>query len=281
MFKKLIIVLLSTLFIVGCSTKVSYFFLDWAIEWEVEEYVDLTDEQQQTFDIAVDKFLVWHRDQELPRYRDQLILLSAQINQHTMTPALWLEQVAMAKAHWFRIFDFVMPDLMPLMASFNDEQVNQIITQLKKEQQELIEEYSDKNQSELVKDSDKRTQKRVKEWLGSVSDAQKDIIHKANTKRLSTLDMWLEYRHEWLRQFEQALLRRQERDYFSAQMKLLMTSPDELKSSVYRHKIDENTKQFGSMLIDLNQTFSQKQREHFNNKLDELVVDLVELHLDK
>ncbi|PKH32334.1 MULTISPECIES: DUF6279 family lipoprotein [unclassified Shewanella] len=281
MSKKLIILLLSSLFFVGCSTKVSYFFLDWAIEWEVEEYVELTSEQQDKFDIIIESFLVWHRQQELPRYRDQLSLLSTLTNQQTMTPELWLNQVSMAKAHWSRIFDFVMPDLLPIMASLSDGQVDQILAQLKKEQQELIEEYAGKDQAELIKDSDKRIAKQLSEWTGDATDEQKNIIHQANTQRLATLDMWLEYRHEWLSQFEQALKRRQQTDYFTQQMKLLMISPDELKSEVYRDNVTGNTRKFGSMLITLNQTFSQKQRKHFDKKLAELVEDLTELHLDR
>ncbi|RPA55247.1 hypothetical protein EGC79_05555 [Shewanella vesiculosa] len=281
MSKKLIILLLSSLFFVGCSTKVSYFFLDWAIEWEVEEYVDLTSEQQDKFDLIVESFLVWHRQQELPRYRDQLSLLSSLTNQQTMTPELWLEQVSMAKAHWYRIFDFVMPDLLPLIASLSDEQVEQILVQLKKEQRELIEEYAGKDQAELITDSDKRIAKQLSEWTGNVTDEQKSIIHQANTERLATLDMWLEYRHEWLSQFEQALKRRQQTEYFTQQMTLLMVSPDELKSQVYRDHVTENTRKFGSMLITLNRTFSPKQRKHFDKKLTELVDDLTELHLDK
>ncbi|MBB1438215.1 hypothetical protein H5202_05880 [Shewanella sp. SG41-4] len=281
MSKKLIILLLSSLFFVGCSTKVSYFFLDWAIEWEVEEYVELTSKQQDKFDVVIESFLVWHRQQELPRYRDQLSLLSTLTNQHTMTPELWLEQVSMAKAHWSRIFDFVMPDLLPIIASLSDEQVNQVLVQLKKEQKELIEEYAGKDQAELITDSDKRIAKQLSEWTGNVTDAQKSIIHQANTERLATLDMWLEYRHEWLSQFEQALKRREQTDYFTQQMKLLMVSPDELKSQVYRDNVTENTRKFGSMLIELNQSFSQKQRKRFDKKLAELVEDLTELHLDK
>ncbi|MEO3681734.1 DUF6279 family lipoprotein [Shewanella vesiculosa] len=281
MSKKLIILLLSSLFFVGCSTKVSYFFLDWAIEWEVEEYVDLTSEQQDKFDLIVESFLVWHRQQELPRYRDQLSLLSSLTNQQTMTPELWLEQVSMAKAHWYRIFDFVMPDLLPLIASLSDEQVEQILVQLKKEQRELIEEYAGKDQAELITDSDKRIAKQLSEWTGNVTDEQKGIIHQANTERLATLDMWLEYRHEWLSQFEQALKRRQQTEYFTQQMTLLMVSPDELKSQVYRDNVTENTRKFGSMLITLNRTFSPRQRKHFDKKLTELVDDLTELHLDK
>lgn len=281
MSKKLIILLFSCLLFVGCSTKISYFFLDWAIEWEVEEYVELTSDQQDKFDVIIESFLVWHRQQELPRYRDQLSLLSTLTNQQTMTPELWLNQVSMAKAHWHRIFDFVMPELLPIMASLSDEQVNQVLVQLKKEQQELIEEYAGKDQAELIKDSDKRIAKQLSEWTGDATYEQKSIIHQANTERLATLDMWLEYRHEWLSQFEQALKRRQQTDYFTQQMKLLMISPDELKSKVYRDNVDENTRKFGSMLIALNKTFSQKQRKHFDKKLAELVEDLTELHLDK
>ncbi len=45
----------------GCSTKMGYYFLDWAIEWKLDEYVTLNDLQQTQFDAALNGFLIWHK----------------------------------------------------------------------------------------------------------------------------------------------------------------------------------------------------------------------------
>lgn len=280
MLKKLLLPLILLFSLNACSTKVSYFFLDWAIEWEVEEYVSLDKSQQKQFDAIVKKFLVWHRQVELPKYSAQLQELLQLLQQDKLTTELWVSQVDQAKAHWFRIFHFLLPELVPLMASLSDEQVTEIIAQLKKEEQELSDEYAGKSQAELIEKSDKSLIEQADDWLGSVTDEQKQLIHQNNSQRLATLDMWLEYRHEWLRVFEQALSRRDNSHLLTQNMIMLMTQPDNLKSEIHKQKLLKNTENFGALLINLNHTLQDKQRKKFNKKLNVLINDLNELSLD-
>jgi truncated hemoglobin YjbI len=280
LLKKLLLPLILLLSLNACSTKVSYFFLDWAIEWEVEEYVSLDRSQQKQFDAIVKKFLVWHREVELPKYSAQLQELLQLLQQDQLTTELWVSQVEQAKAHWFRIFHFLLPELVPMMASLSDEQVTEIIAQLKKEEQELSDEYAGKSQAELIAKSDKSLIEQADDWLGSVTDEQKSLIHQNNSQRLATLDMWLEYRHEWLRVFEQALSRRDNSHLLTQNMIMLMTQPDNLKSEIHKQKLLKNTENFGTLLINLNHTLQDKQSKKFNKKLNVLIDDLNELSLD-
>jgi hypothetical protein len=280
LLKKLLLPLILLFSLNACSTKVSYFFLDWAIEWEVEEYVNLDKSQQKQFDALVEKFLVWHREVELPKYSAQLQELLQLLQQDKLTTELWVSQVDQAKAHWFRIFHFLLPELVPLMASLSDVQVTEIIAQLKKEEQELSDEYAGKSQAELIEKSDKSLIEQADDWLGSLTDEQKVLIHQNNSQRLATLDMWLEYRHEWLRVFEQALSRRDNSHLLTQNMIMLMTQPDNLKSEIHKQKLLKNTENFGALLINLNHTLQDKQRKKFNKKLNALINDLNELSLD-
>jgi truncated hemoglobin YjbI len=280
LLKKLLLPLILLFSLNACSTKVGYFFLDWAIEWEVEEYVNLDKSQQKQFDALVEKFLVWHREVELPKYSAQLQELLQLLQQDKLTTELWVSQVDQAKAHWFRIFHFLLPELVPLMASLSDVQVTEIIAQLKKEEQELSDEYAGKSQAELIEKSDKSLIEQADDWLGSLTDEQKALIHQNNSQRLATLDMWLEYRHEWLRVFEQALSRRDNSHLLTQNMIMLMTQPDNLKSEIHKQKLLKNTENFGALLINLNHTLQDKQRKKFNKKLNALINDLNELSLD-
>lgn len=276
--KKSVMLLVCLLGLSACSTKFSYRFLDWAIGWEQEDYVTLDKTQQKAFDTLVEKMVFWHQSKELAHYAVQLKEVENLIKTNELTPLLWAEHVDIAKRHWFRVFEFAMPELLPIIMSLTDSQVKQILTKLREDEQALVKEFAGKSPEQLQKDADKRLQKQFEDWLGSVSAEQKSLIHQYNQQRLSTLDMWLEYRHEWLRQFEVALGQRADKVLLTERLTLLMTQPDELKSEQHKAFLRQNTEAFGTLLLAMNGSLSAKQSKHFYKKLGKLIQDLTELN---
>ena len=276
--KKSVMLLVCLLGLSACSTKFSYRFLDWAIGWEQEDYVTLDKTQQKAFDALVEKMVFWHQSKELAHYVVQLKEVENLIKTNELTPLLWAGHVDIAKRHWFRVFEFAMPELLPIIMSLTDSQVKQILTKLREDEQALVKEFAGKSPEQLQKDADKRLQKQFEDWLGSVSAEQKSLIHQYNQQRLSTLDMWLEYRHEWLRQFEVALGQRADKVLLTERLTLLMTQPDELKSEQHKAFLRQNTEAFGTLLLAMNGSLSAKQSKHFYKKLGKLIQDLTELN---
>ncbi|MGR6501927.1 DUF6279 family lipoprotein [Shewanella sp. Koi 1] len=276
--KKGVLLLVLLFGLTACSTKFSYHFLDWAIGWELDDYVSLDKNQQKVVDGLIDKFVLWHQSEELGYYVAQLTEVEQQIQTNTLTPALWAEQVTLAKRHWFRLFEFALPEMLPIISSLTDEQVKQILAQSRKDEQELIKEFAGKTPEQLQQEADENLIEQFDDWLGSVTDEQKTLIHQYNQQRLSTLDMWLDYRHEWLRQFEVALGQRSDIPLLTERLTLLMTRPDELKSEKHRAILRQNTEAFGGLLLTINASLSSKQSKHFYKKLNKLIQDLRELN---
>jgi hypothetical protein len=53
----------------GCSrVKVAYTWLDWVLERQAHQYLDLTRDQSDAAEKAIDAYLVWHRSTILPQY---------------------------------------------------------------------------------------------------------------------------------------------------------------------------------------------------------------------
>ena len=276
--KKAVLLVVLLFGLTACSTKFSYHFLDWAIGWELDDYVSLDKNQQKVVDGLIDKFVLWHQSEELGHYVAQLTEVEQQIQTNTLTPALWAEHVTLAKRHWFRLFEFALPEMLPIISSLTDEQVKQILAQSRKDEQELIKEFAGKTPEQLQQEADENLIEQFDDWLGSVTDEQKTLIHQYNQQRLSTLDMWLDYRHEWLRQFEVALGQRSDIPLLTERLTLLMTRPDELKSEKHRAILRQNTEVFGGLLLTINASLSAKQSKHFYNKLNKLIQDLRELN---
>lgn len=283
--KKGVMLLVFVLGLSACSTKFSYRFLDWAIGWEQEDYVTLDKSQQKVFDTLIEKLVQWHQSTELSQYAAQLTQVENLIKTNALTPQLWVEQVDIAKRHWFRLFEFSLPELLPIVMSLNDEQVKQILAKLREDERELVKKFAGKTAEQLQKDADSNLQEQFNDWLGSVSATQKELIHQYNQQRLSTLDMWLEYRHEWLRQFEVALWQRADKALLTERLTLLMTQADELKSEQHKVLLRKNTEAFGTLLLAINArllainaSLSEKQSTHFYKKLDKLIQDFTELN---
>ncbi|QYJ80623.1 DUF6279 family lipoprotein [Shewanella acanthi] len=276
--KKYLTLLVLVLGLTACSTKLSYHFLDWVIGWQLDDYVSLNRSQQKSFDTLVDKFILWHQAEELKGYVSQLTELEGHIKQKTLTPELWLAQVKLAEQQWYRIFEFILPDLQPIISSLTDPQVKQILKQLGEDEQELSKDFAGKSSEQLQQDADERLGDFFDEWLGSVTSEQQALIHQYNQQRLSTLDMWLDYRHEWLRQFDIALSQRTYHSVLRERLTLLMTRPNSLKSDKHKQLIEQNTVAFGAMLININASLTPKQSKHFYRKLDKLIQDLKDLN---
>ncbi|SIR39862.1 hypothetical protein SAMN05421840_11951 [Shewanella morhuae] len=276
--KKGVMLLVFVLGLSACSTKFSYRFLDWAIAWEQEDYVTLDKSQQKAFDTLIERLVRWHQSTELSQYAAQLTQVESLLKTNTLTPELWVEQVDIAKRHWFRLFEFSLPELLPIVVSLNDKQVKQILAKLREDERELVKEFAGKTVEQLQKDANKNLQQQFSDWLGSLSATQKLLIHQYNQQRLLTLDMWLEYRHEWLRQFEIALWQRTDKTLLTERLTLLMTQADELKSEQHKVFLRKNTEAFGTLLLAINASLSEKQSMHFYKKLDKLIQDLTELN---
>jgi hypothetical protein len=305
---KKISLLLSCILLLGaCSTKLGYYFLDWAIAWEVDDYVSLNHAQQRQFDALVDKVLSWHRANELARYRQQLIEISRYLQsldapaldrqaQGTggvamgsalaqsgpepvvaLPPDFWQAHLARGRAHWYRLFDYALADLLPLVSSLSDAQVRQVLAEFDRREHKLIRGYVGKTQSQRIDAADEKLTEQIRDWVGRLNEHQRQLIHDYNAQRFSTLKLWLEYRRDWLRELALALNQRHDLPQLKAKLRLLLIRPDELESEQYKLKLDQNSRAFGALLSELYLSLSPGQHRHFHRKLNKLIEDLGEL----
>ena len=74
-FSRLLSALLVFAFVLaGCSAnRFLYNRADTFVRWAIDDYVDLTREQQKRFDADLDEVLDWHRRDELPLYREFIV----------------------------------------------------------------------------------------------------------------------------------------------------------------------------------------------------------------
>ncbi|BDY04790.1 DUF6279 family lipoprotein [Ferrimonas sp. YFM] len=271
-----LIVTLVALVLTGCSTKFVYNWLDWIIEWEVADYVELSRTQERQFEAMVDEMLQWHRREELPKYRDQLVTLRHQVN-HQLTSEDALGHIRSLEQHWLRIFDHLMPRLVPMMQTLTDEQVEQLLSKLAKENQKDIDRYLKKEFDERVSRSNKRTAKSLKRWVGKLTPLQKEAVNKFNYERHQSMDLWVAYRQAWQERFGEALRNRSDGALLKSELRLLLVTPDKIRPAGYKEQLSMNQHNFADALESINASLTGKQRKKLNRELGSLIDDLADL----
>ncbi|HMU68130.1 MAG TPA: hypothetical protein PKE57_13320, partial [Cellvibrionaceae bacterium] len=67
-FRVLALLLLTCLLLSGCTVKLAYHFLDWGLQYKLNHYLSLSNDQSQQAKHAIKEFHYWHQRHELPSY---------------------------------------------------------------------------------------------------------------------------------------------------------------------------------------------------------------------
>ncbi|MBY5920712.1 DUF6279 family lipoprotein [Ferrimonas balearica] len=266
-------ILLLLTFLGGCSPRFVYGWLDWIIPWQVDDYVTLSSSQEGALDAIIQRQLRWHRHHELPLYLEHLERLQADVA-GPLDEETVLRHMNEASEHWYRLFAHLLPDIVGLIQSFSDKQVEEILAQINQENAELQEKYGELSLSKRVKRANKMMEKSMRKWLGKLSPAQKAVIADYNLNRHNTLALWLAYRQDWIDHFAKALRQRSDREQLERELTLLLVTPDELKGQQYLSQIQENRRRLARGLITIHAEMTPRQSRKLNRELDDLREDL-------
>ena len=190
----------------ACSNTFIYNQLDWLIPWYVGDFVDLTRAQKKDLKAGLKSTLRWHRAEELTSY----VLILNHIEQDLRQPVTgatvqsWVDQ---AVAAWERVEARMLPLAFELGADLSDEQMQGFIDKLWEQQEELEEEYLERDEDDYVEDGYETLEENMREFLGRLSPEQKQLLQLA-AESLQRFDYaWLEERHDWLQQLQDLLSR--------------------------------------------------------------------------
>lgn len=169
MYTKLKIVFLSLL-LSGCGTQFVYNNITLISPWYVDDYVDLNRDQMKRFKAHLRELQAWHRDSELPRYREVLVNIQGQLANPELESQALLAQLYRMSDAWDVIVQQATPAVVELSQSLTDAQRTQLFEAMERRNQERLEQG----------DSDKQPRQawieRIEKWMGRLSDTQQHLV---------------------------------------------------------------------------------------------------------
>jgi Family of unknown function (DUF6279) len=268
----LLSLLLASLTLAGCvATSLLYNHADWLIARQLDGYFDLTRPQKTFVSSKLTGILSHHRHEALPLYESALRQATARVQDGVSTDDLdWA----------FVQYDHLRSDLFSRFVSDGTEFVRQVndsqVSRLKRALQSRLARHEALLQEDVSKRLAKRTDRilgLVKEWLGPLSPQQEQEITRLTMNFPDTLPAWYahqKHRHEQLL----ALIESRSSDQTRARLEDWLVNQDKDSDPRFAEVTKQLRRQITDLIMHLDRSATQAQRQHFFAKVDELAATI-------
>jgi len=255
----------------ACSENTFFYNrLDFVLPWYVDDYVDLNQSQKAYLDTLLAPFLTWHRSQELPAYVKILDVIGDSLKQ-PLTP----EDVAAIFAEFekagLRLQGEALDRLLDLGVHLSDAQIAGFLEVMGERQQEYEEKYLKRTDQQFHEDNHDNLVDYANDFLGRLSDQQRELLRDASRRLLRSDRAWLQERTEWIAQLGELLKRQpgwQERVRAQVVKRNANVPPD------YLHIYDHNMSVIYATIAQLLSSRTEQQDNHMRKKLSALRGDI-------
>ena len=267
--KKIILFTVLLFILAGCNTtKLLYDFGDEIVSWQLDNYFDLTSEQEDWVEERVRMHLEWHRTEELPRYKNFLIEIQKSAKDG-LTMSELDEGFSRFEAKSGRIFERLIPDTALFLTKLNPLQINNLEREMLEENEEML---------ERLESQQDRLQKRREDFL----EQMEDWFGEFSPSQLEQIKLW---QTEWFTESSDPIAARMEHRLKSQSqiLTLLRSSPDNtqlekwLRRWTSRWDSNENPERMARILrnkkriLQVDKFITPEQRLHALRELDEWV----------
>lgn len=276
-FKQIAALLIFTLALGACSrVGLAYRNLDVIIPWSLSDYVDMNGEQKDWFNERLKEHLSWHCTTQLPGYLDWLDRLQAMVESNQVTDAALQERTAEAKQAIAETAREITPSAIELLQGLDDKQVAEMNDAFAKDLRKRQQEYVKPPLAQQIKERGERMEKRLNDWLGPLSDTQKQRVVAWTNALGDQNTQWIANRAHWQQQFSAAVAQRKSAE-FPQRIETLLVNRERLWTADYREAYANTEAQARSLFVDLMAESTPQQRERLLKKIEGVRKDFNDL----
>ncbi|ALP43172.1 DUF6279 family lipoprotein [Aeromonas schubertii] len=246
--------------LVGCSTRLIYYWLDWAIVWQLDDYFSLTRDQRNALDREVRGLMAWHRKSEIPAYGAQLKALSEAVAS-PMTTAQVDKHLAALEGDLDRLIGDALPRAVRLGEILSDAQFERFLKERRQKLAQKREEFRRSPRDKELSDFTEKMNKRLLFWIGEVKPAQAPLVARWVEWQYELYGPWLDYQLHWWDELEQ-VLRLKGTPEFAPALERLLASGDNLMGGRYTGYTAQSRQRTVQWLSDLSTSLDLSQRAH-------------------
>ena len=256
----------------GCSAnRFLYNRADTFVRWTIDDYVDLTSEQQKQFDADLDGLLEWHRRDELPLYREFIVSsLDALEGGVTIDEAILISGGIDEAANRLQVK--LVDLLLGSAEGLTDGQIRDFLDELDRQQEEYAQERLIRDNIEYADDAADSLRRLGKRLLGRLNGDQKALIQSRSTELMRIDRLWHEDRSAWGAKLGTILESRL--PGWQTEVRVLGDTRPEARTPAYVAGIEHNGDVILGLLVEVINGRTDRQDRRMRGFLDDLIADI-------
>ena len=277
--KKLICIPICLFLVFGCGPGFVYPHLDWMIPWYVDDYISLNSDQSSMLKSRLMHQLDWHCQTQLAAYAGYLREIAADFEnpQKPVTVPILESHIAELLEHWKNLMRQIAPDVNDILITATDEQIEELFSNLEKENRELKSEYLDPSDAELLKNRQNKMIKRLEYWISSLTAKQAQAVKDWSIQLQPINAAWLQNRERYQADLQRLLSRRIDKADFEEKLSKMLIYPERSRPPAYQEKLDHNTAATLNFIVTVNRLLTPEQRKKLLQRLNDLAEDFERL----
>lgn len=267
MMHRLFCIFVMTILLGACSTSIVYNNADYLVKWWIGKYIDFNATQKPIVDQTIDAWLNWHREQEIPRYTNQLTTLKTAIVAQDLSREQLSQHFSETQSHMTRIRQRVAPDVAAIGVTLDLEQLSQLFATITHERQERAEEAKQRRQKQPSRSA--RIIESMEEYIGPLTQVQTDIVDTYVAQLNSTSQLWQAYGDLSNQTARKILLSAAFDNLAQQRLADFIVNQESLQTLALQEASEENKALYIDMLWAILPTLSNRQRDELIDKIDE------------
>ncbi|MBW2409082.1 MAG: hypothetical protein JRF72_04725 [Deltaproteobacteria bacterium] len=271
--KKKVSIFIAVMLVFSCGPGFIYPHLDWLIPWYIDDYISLNSNQSSMLKSRLMQQLDWHCRTQLSAYAEYLRDIAADFEKSSVTYATLESHFARLLKHWRDLMRQIAPDVADILITATDGQIEELFSNLEKENQELRAEYLEPPAGELLEIRRKKMIKRLDYWISSLTLEQKQAAKDWNLQLQPISEEWLQNRERFQVDLRRLLDRRADADNFRQTLSDMLIYPERSRSAEYQKKLEYNTAVTLKFIIAVDRLMTPGQRKKLVQRLNDLAED--------
>lgn len=277
--QRLTLLFIAMLLLAGCIkafSKIAYNnLLPQMILSRIDSFFDLNSTQEKYLKSRIAAHHAWHRTTQLKLYLTDLKELRRRFaSQLTPADLDWL--TGRLTLHRNAIFMRIIPDLVNILQTLNEGQINFLQKKLIKENKELEEKLA-RPLAVRQKEEFATITKQVEDWTGSLSDTQKDELRAKYALIPANAIDWLRYREEQQAIWISLLRSKPDHQKLKDDLEGRMIYQERNVPQRFKASFARSMSLIREMILTADRLLTPEQRKHAIGKIDEYIQLVSEL----
>lgn len=269
------------LLVVSCTlTKLAYSNAAFAysnatpvLTWLVDDYVDLSGAQRDFVRERLTRAFSWHRADELPEYRRFLEKVLRQAEDNITVDEARTDYREL-RARYTRLLERVLPDMADFLVQLDPDQAVQMERKFADDNKKTLKDATRGSPAERLERRLKRTCDHLEEFLGTLNDAQREIVARHMGSMEDSYQERLADRRYRQAELLSLVRNKLSRDETIESLRRVLVQPETWRSAEYMTKLRAREEKLFELVAMLSATLTAEQRAHFQKRVRGFMNDI-------